>query len=123
MLSAEYYNNKRDAFTKAGFRRSTESCSIKAGCIALYQKRIRRPSDNQTVYFINVWEYSFPNSMPEVARARYQFSIEATMYRESGETMRVELHWEPETMTPESIQEFYGDVHQRLGCGVDLLNN
>ncbi len=122
-INAAYYQSKRDAFEAAGFRKSYDACRGKPGTLALYQKRIKN-AEGTTLYFIDVWEYSFSGmKMPEIAKARYQFGIEVTLYRDDGISMSLNLHWEPESMTPESIQSFYAEAHQRLGCGADRYNN
>lgn len=81
-INAAYYQSKRDAFVAAGFNKSIDACRTKNGTIALYQKHIK---DNAgvTLYFINVWEYNFDGMrVPKIVRARHQFSIEVTLFRD-----------------------------------------
>ncbi len=120
-ITAAYFQSKRDAFEKAGFRKSTLACGVKPGSIALYQKRIK-DAEGVTLYFIEVWEYGFHFSMPEIAKARCQFSIESNLYR-ADFSMKLKLHWEPESMTPESVEAFYAEAHSALRCGQDPHNN
>jgi hypothetical protein len=54
--------------------------------------------------------------------ARYRFSIEAQLYTPAGLTMDLDLHYDPETMTPATIEAFYAHAHQALGCGLDPHN-
>jgi hypothetical protein len=110
-----------DELTTAGYSVYTGPSILRHHAIALYQKRIL-DSDGNTRYFINVYQYP-AKDMPEIARDRYRFTIEAQLYRNDPlcSTMDLHLHHEP-TMTPSDIESFYANAYTSLGCCLDPHN-
>ena len=118
-----------DLLTSGGFRfhhyhENDTRSSYKKG---LWQKRIAN-ANNEALYFINIEEYrdrECPSLTPKhraLIHARYRFSIEAQLYTPGGLTMALTLHYDPETMTPATIEAFYAHAHQALGCDLDPHN-
>ena len=93
----------------------------------LWQKRIAN-ADNQALYFINIEEHrdrECPSLTPKHRAAVNEcgrYSITAQFYTPIGLTMDLDLHYNPETMTPATIEGFYAHAHLVLGCGTDPHN-
>lgn len=60
--------------------------------------------------------------MPARSSSCGRYSIEAQLYTTAGLTMDLTLHYDPETMTPATIEAFYAYANQALGCGLDPHN-
>ncbi len=93
----------------------------------LWQKRIAN-ADNQALYFINIEEHldrPCPSLTPEHRNAVNEcgrYSISTQFYTTAGLTMDLNLHYDPTSMTPDTIEAFYAHAHQALGCGLDPHN-
>ena len=87
------------------------------------------PRATSTKSAINVREYwpfplhaDTPEEQAARIHARNQFDITAQLYTTPGLTMDLDLHYNPDSTTPATIEAFYAHAHLALGCGTDPHN-
>lgn len=80
----------------------------------LYQKRILNQETGKTLYFINVYEWSFPTHTGITA--------EVTFYDTEGKWFTATLQNAGEYLVS-SIERFFANVYKRMNCVPNIYNN